>query len=48
MDGIFGFIGLRGSKWTIHMNILNMGNPRYEFLFQNPIKEIETEKIRRI
>ena len=45
MDDISGFSGSRGSKWTIHMFILNMGNPRYNFCIQNLIKEIESENL---
>ena len=46
MDDIFGFSGSRGSKWTIHMIILNMGNPRYEFCFKILLKKLKQENKR--
>ena len=38
MDSIFGFSGLRGSKWKYHMIILDKGKAGYEFIFKFILK----------
>ena len=38
MDSIFEFSGLRGSKWTYHMIILDKGKAGYEFIFKFILK----------
>ena len=46
MDDRFVFSGLRGSKWTYHMNILDKGSAGYEFVFKF-IQSIENLKRKR-
>ena len=43
MDDIFEFSGLRGSKWTCHLDILGMENIRSYFTKINS-NRMETEK----
>jgi hypothetical protein len=38
MDSIFGFSGLRGSKWIYHMIILDKRSAGYEFVFKFILK----------